>query len=214
MKRVREEIHQIYYRTCPDLAPHHTLFCLLEKHRLGRAANQFMKPRKEDWDGIDDDVFGNNHEYSTYIPHLRPGRKFLAGPGSCMPLLLSQCWRCKKIKEGIEEDYCGSRQCAYYHYSTSTCRACTQYRTCAVCARKRCLCRFAKCCVEDCPNLMCRCQLFGECDLGENEQVPEGEHAISCAFVLDPDDGDSDSSAEQKQYCQEHKSDGAVPGIP
>jgi hypothetical protein len=199
MKSVQKEIHQTY-GTRPDLAPHCTLFCLLEEHDLGRLAKKFMEPRHEEWDEHDEHVFGGNHEYFTYIPHLRPGRKLLAGPG-CKPILLNQCWRCKKIKDGIEDEYCNSRQCAYYHYSTSTCRACTRYRTCAVCARERCHCRFVNCCVEDCPNLMCRCLILGEWSEGEGV---DDQHTTSCGFMLDPDNDDV-------QYCQEHKPDGAQP---
>jgi hypothetical protein len=197
MKSVQKEIHQTY-GTRPDLAPHRTLFCLLEEHDLGRLAKKFMEPRHEEWDEHDEHVFGGNHEYFTYIPHLRPGRKLLAGPG-CKPILLNQCACCKNIKEGIEAEYCGLKHCAPI---LSTCRACTRYRTCSICGRESCGCRFVKCCVEDCTNLMCRCQLL---DLQDNE-----EYGVGCAFVLDPDDDDSDSSAEQMKYCQEHKPDGCA----
>jgi hypothetical protein len=207
MKRMQEEIHQTYGGTHPDglLAPYGTLFSLLEKHRLQRLADQFMKARDREWHRHDEDVMelkvydeNGNHKYSTAMLHLRPGRKFLAGPG-CKPILLNQCACCKNIKEGIEAEYCGLKHCAPI---LSTCRACTRYRTCSICGRESCVCRFVKCCVEDCPNLMCRCQLL---DLQDNE-----EYGVGCAFVLDPDDDDSDSSAEQMKYCQEHKPDGCA----
>jgi hypothetical protein len=190
MKRVQEEI----YRTRPDLAPYGTLFSLLRKHRLGRLAYNFMNAGEPELPRHDENVMT--------MSHLRPGRKFLAGP-ECKPILLNQCGCCKKFKQGIEAEYCVPRNqggSALY-----ACRACTRYRTCAICDRKRCVCRFVKCCVEDCPNLMCRCRIFGESE-EEDDDAPE---YFGCAFLLDPDDDDS-SEGEQMQYCREHKPDGAA----
>jgi hypothetical protein len=223
MKRMQEEIHESY-GTYPDLAPYRTLFSLLRKHHLGRLADQFVVAREPEFHRDDED-FENvmelheydengNYKFSTSMSHLRAGRKFLAGPGG-KPIVLNECGCCRKVKEGIEAEYCCSRHdCGH---NLSTCKACTRYRTCAVCARERCFCRFVKCSMEDCPNLMCRCQIFGEwCERAWDDMgFEDEEHAISCAFVVYPDDDDAGNSpAEEMLYCQEHQPDGAQPAIP
>lgn len=221
MKRTQEEIQQTYPMR-PDLAPFRTLFSLLRKHNLERLADQFMKAREPELHHHNADFenvmllhkYDENRDYiySTAMPHLRPGRKVLAGPPKCKPILLNQCVCCNSIKEDIRTEGCSTRHCGP---ALSACRACTRYRTCAVCAQKGCFCKFVNCCVEDCPNLMCRFQIFGELPEAFLEQLQEDEHAISCAFVLYPDDDDSDnSSAEQMPYCQEHTPEGAEPGFP
>jgi hypothetical protein len=91
MKRMQEEIHQTYKPWCPVLAPYNTLFYLLRKYGLGRLANQFIKAQEPEVDGDDENAIVNDenvmeldeydangeYNYYTYMPHLRPGRKFL-----------------------------------------------------------------------------------------------------------------------------------------
>jgi hypothetical protein len=62
MKRMQEEIQQTY-QTPSDLAPYSTLFCLLEKHNLGRLAYQFMNAREPyiDRNGFDNYVDGHDN---------------------------------------------------------------------------------------------------------------------------------------------------------
>jgi hypothetical protein len=110
MRRMQEEIHQTY-QLRPVLAPYNTLFYLLQKHGLMSLADKFMKARApdDDYDYDDNDSVMMYDEYdehgkynsSVTMPHIRPGRKFLAGPG-CKPVILKQCGDCKKIKEGIK----------------------------------------------------------------------------------------------------------------
>jgi hypothetical protein len=221
MNRMQEEIQQTYPMR-PDLAPYRTLFSLLRKHHLGRLVDQFVEAREPELHRHDADFESvmllhqydenRNYIYSTAMPHLRPGRKFLAGPPGCKPILFNQCGCCNQFKEDIRTEGCPTRHCSPALF---VCRACTRYRTCAVCARKGCFCKFINCCVEDCPNFMCRFQFFGEAPEYFLEQFQDDEHAMSCAFVLYPDDDDSDNSSyRQMPYCEEHKPDGAEQGFP
>jgi hypothetical protein len=194
MKRMKEEILQTYYERRPVLAPYNTLFNLLEKHDLGRLADQFMKARESELDGDDDcdgdsvmmydewDETGENICSTTVMPHLRPGRNFLPGSG-CKPILLKKCDRdCQKIKENVKTEYCGCEHCPGFN----VCRACTDCRSCASCGRN------VNCPVQDCPNecsyLMCQCSRCQE----------EWNDPSCCGFVLKADD-DDDDSAEQMQ---------------
>jgi hypothetical protein len=190
-------------------APFNALFDLLDTHDLPIEWQDFSFERES----VIDEFFNNEENgdvvENTEVNCLRPVLKYVANVGD-EPTILQECWECTKIKEDVEEEFCGGRGGPCCSMGP-VCRKCSGYSTCSSCGRKACPCVFVDCCVQDCSNEMCACAFFGS-----SETLPYG-NALGCGFVLFPPDDVFDSDAYwdaelgYAQYCGEHKPDGAVP---
>ncbi|EJK70779.1 hypothetical protein THAOC_07834 [Thalassiosira oceanica] len=129
------------------------------------------------------------------------------------PVVFRECVECKKIASDISYFKCPSRSCYYTHLGK--CGTCAPTNKCSTCGESGCRCCFDSCAL--CDNKMCNCCDFHQRKLSERGGAP------GCAWVVvkekdyydSSDDEDDRSSAgdseraDDKQYCEKCKPDGA-----
>jgi len=128
------------------------------------------------------------------------------------PVVFRECVACKKIASDISYFQCPSRSCDYEHIGK--CGTCAPTNKCSTCGASGCCCCFDSCAL--CDNKMCNC-----CDFGQRKWSERGG-ARGCAWVVvkekiycdGSDDEDSSTAsdserADNKQYCDKCKPDGA-----
>jgi hypothetical protein len=150
------------------LAPYNSLFDLMKKYNM--KYDHFLHAEEPPVYG------GLDYAYEigdSYLQHLKPGRmlSFRDADGKMVKMALKACSRCKKVKDGVWDEYCVRKHCKSV---LSVCRDCTTERTCFTCGAEGCVCRFDKCCARGCKNYMC--------------DDSNGGDGPGCSFVLYPGD--------------------------
>ena len=129
------------------------------------------------------------------------------------PVVFRECVACKKIASDISYYQCPNRSCDHEHLGK--CGTCAPTNECSTCGASGCSCCFDSCAL--CDNKMCNC-----CDFDQRKGSERG-WAPGCAWVVvkekiycdssDDEDDRSDASdserADDKQYCEKCKPDGA-----